>query len=99
VTDIASGFDHILLLTSQGRAFPAAAASSFPVRGQTGVRGLTYATRPKNKTDDTCHEITGLNAYRLTKIAAGDYHSLVRDNKSQVLPLRIMRTVNLGLTT
>jgi alpha-tubulin suppressor-like RCC1 family protein len=85
VVDIASGFDHILLLTSQGRVFSAAASSSFPVRGQTGIPGLTYATRPKDKPYDTCHEITGLNGHRITKIAAGDYHSLVRDNKGQVL--------------
>jgi alpha-tubulin suppressor-like RCC1 family protein len=55
------------------------------VRGQTGIPGLTYATRPKDKPYDTCHEITGLNGHRITKIAAGDYHSLVRDNKGQVL--------------
>ncbi|KAG0126917.1 hypothetical protein HOY82DRAFT_491248 [Tuber indicum] len=85
VVDIASGFDHILLLTSQGRVFSAAASSSFPVRGQTGIPGLTYATRPKDKPYDTCHEITGLNGHRITKIAAGDYHSLVCDNKDQVL--------------
>ncbi|PWW71694.1 hypothetical protein C7212DRAFT_367064 [Tuber magnatum] len=84
VTDIASGLDHVLLLTSQGRVFSAAASSSFPVKGQTGIQGLTYVTRPKDKPYDTCHEITGLNRQTITKIAAGDYHSLVCDSKGQV---------------
>ena len=64
--------------------FSAAASTSFPARGQAGIRGLTFATRPKDKPYDTCHRILDLNEQKITKIAAGDYHSLVCNNKGQV---------------
>lgn len=45
VTDIAGGLEHVLILTSKGRLFSAAAGSQdFPRHGQMGVpgRGLPY---------------------------------------------------------
>ena len=64
--------------------FSAAASTSFPARGQTGIPGLTFATRPKDKPYDICHRIPDLSEQKITTIATGDYHSLVCNNKGQV---------------
>jgi len=52
VSSIASGLEHVLLLTSTGRLFSAASSSEeFPSRGQMGVSGLTWTTRPQGPYD------------------------------------------------
>lgn len=84
VTDIAAGRDHILILTSKGRVFSSAAASTYPNRGQMGIPGLIYSTRPADKPYDTAHEITALQGHTIKQIAAGDFHSVVLDDKGQV---------------
>ncbi|OTA98973.1 hypothetical protein M426DRAFT_325533 [Hypoxylon sp. CI-4A] len=79
VVDIASGLEHALLLTSKGRLFSAASSTSdFPSKGQLGIPGLSWATRPNGPYDEP-HEITTLKGFNITKIAAGDYHSLALD--------------------
>ncbi|KAH8692680.1 putative mitochondrial protein Fmp25 [Talaromyces proteolyticus] len=84
VTSIASGLEHVLLLTSAGRVFSAAAATEYyPSRGQLGVLGLTWATRPKGPVD-RCHEITSLKNFKIQKIASGDFHSLLLDKDGRV---------------
>ena len=84
VTSITSGLDHALLLTSSGRVFSAASASSvFPSRGQLGVPGLTWFTRPEKKPFDTPHEVQGLHGFKVTQVAAGDYHSVALDVKGR----------------
>jgi alpha-tubulin suppressor-like RCC1 family protein len=76
VTDIKSGLEHCLLLTSKGRVFTAASSSEgFPSKGQLGVPGLTWATRPEGPFDQP-HEVAGLQGAQAKQIAAGDYHSL-----------------------
>lgn len=84
VTDISSGLDHCLLLTSSGRVFSAASSSSdFPAKGQMGIPGLTWATRPKGPYDQP-HEIEALKGFKISKIATGDYHSAVLDKAGRV---------------
>ncbi|TPX18207.1 uncharacterized protein E0L32_002716 [Thyridium curvatum] len=84
VVDISSGLEHCLLLTSSGRVFSAASSSeAFPDKGQMGVPGLTWNTRPKGPFDQP-HEIAALRGFKITKVAAGDYHSLVLDNQGRV---------------
>ncbi|KAH9829794.1 Regulator of chromosome condensation (RCC1) repeat [Teratosphaeria destructans] len=84
VTSLDSGLEHALLLTSKGRLFSTAASSdSFPNRGQLGVSGLTFATRPDGPYDQP-HEITTLRGFNIVKIACGDYHSLVLDKEGRV---------------
>ncbi|EGS22109.1 uncharacterized protein CTHT_0016250 [Thermochaetoides thermophila DSM 1495] len=81
VVDVQSGLEHCLLLTSKGRVFSAAASSeAFPSRGQLGVPGLTWETRPQGVPYDTPHEVKGLEGLKITAIAAGDYHSLALDS-------------------
>ncbi|KAI1812195.1 RCC1/BLIP-II [Poronia punctata] len=76
VTDISSGLEHVLLLTSKGRLFSAASShSDFPSKGQLGVPGLTWSTRPQGPFDQP-HEIVTLKDFKISQIAAGDYHSL-----------------------
>lgn len=76
VTSIKGGLEHVLLLTSSGRVFAAAASTeNFPSLGQLGVSGLTWSTRPSGPVD-SCHEVTALKGSKVTQIAAGDYHSL-----------------------
>ncbi|KAI0007295.1 RCC1/BLIP-II [Xylariaceae sp. FL0662B] len=84
ITDIASGLEHTLLLTSKGRVFSAASSTSdFPSKGQLGIPGLTWATRPKGPYDQP-HEILDLKGFKIAKVAAGDYHSLALDSDGHV---------------
>jgi alpha-tubulin suppressor-like RCC1 family protein len=84
VTDISSGLDHCLILTSQGRLFSAASGTEdFPSRGQLGIPGLTWMTRPPGPHDQP-HEISTLRGFEIAKIAAGAYHSLVADKEGRV---------------
>lgn len=76
VTSIQGGLEHVVLLTSSGRVFTAAASTEhYPSLGQLGIPGLSFTTRPSGPVD-TCHEVTGLKGNNITQIAAGDYHSL-----------------------
>jgi len=84
VTEISGGLEHVLLLTSAGRVFSAASGTeSFPSRGQLGVPGVTWHTRPEGAYD-MCHEITTLKGFAVEKIAAGDHHSIVLDKEGRV---------------
>jgi alpha-tubulin suppressor-like RCC1 family protein len=84
VTDISSGLDHCLLLTSRGRVFSAASSTSdFPSKGQMGIPGLTWATRPPGAYDQP-HEIGTLKGFNIAKIATGDYHSVVLDTDGRL---------------
>jgi len=84
ISTIKSGLQHVLLLTSTGRVFAAASSSDeFPSRGQMGVSGLTWTTRPPGPYDHP-HEITTLRGFDITAIATGDYHSLALDREGRV---------------
>ncbi|KAI0850329.1 RCC1/BLIP-II [Daldinia vernicosa] len=84
IVDIASGLEHALLLTSKGRVYSAASSTSdFPSRGQMGIPGLTWATRPKGPYDEP-HEILSLKGFKIGKVAAGDYHSLALNDDGHV---------------
>ena len=84
VTSIASGLEHALLLTSSGRVFSFASGSEeYPSRGQLGVPGLTWFTRPGGRYD-TPHEIASLHGFSITQVAAGDFHSLALDQSGRV---------------
>lgn len=81
---ISGGLEHVLLLTSSGRVFSAASGSEdFPSRGQMGVPGMTWQTRPEGAYD-MCHEITTLKGFEAVGVAAGDHHSLVLDKEGRV---------------
>jgi alpha-tubulin suppressor-like RCC1 family protein len=80
VTEIASGLEHALMLTSTGRVFSLASGTQdFPSKGQLGIPGLTFESRPPGAMD-LPHEITTLKGFPIKKIATGDYHSLVCDS-------------------
>jgi alpha-tubulin suppressor-like RCC1 family protein len=84
VTDVSSGLEHCLILTSKGRLFSAASGSEdFPSKGQMGIPGLTWATKPEGSYDQP-HEIGTLKGFDIAKIAAGDYHSLAVDKEGRV---------------
>ena len=78
ITHIAAGREHFLALTSSGRVFSSAAAYTYPSRGQLGIPGLTWKTRPTDKPIDVMFEITSLGSQKVEQIAAGDLHSVVR---------------------
>ncbi|MCJ1457613.1 hypothetical protein MMC28_007981 [Mycoblastus sanguinarius] len=83
VTSISSGLEHLLLLTSNGRLFSAASSSEeFPSRGEMGVPGLSWTTRPPGPYDQP-HEITTLRGFEIAAIAAGDFHSLALDREGR----------------
>jgi alpha-tubulin suppressor-like RCC1 family protein len=83
VTDIASGQEHALMLTSSGRVFSfASGTQDFPSKGQLGIPGLSWTNRPAGAFD-VPHEITTLKGFPVKKIATGDYHSLVCDSEGR----------------
>ena len=83
VSSISSGLENALLLTSSGRLFSAASSSEeFPSRGEMGIPGLSWATRPSGPYDQP-HEITTLRGFEITAIATGDYHSLALDREGR----------------
>lgn len=84
VTDISSGLEHCLILTSKGRVFTAASSSSsYPSRGQMGIAGLTWETRPKGPYDQP-HELKSLHGFEAKAIATGDHHSVILDKLGRV---------------
>ncbi|KAM0715874.1 hypothetical protein Q7P37_008388 [Cladosporium fusiforme] len=84
ITSLVGGLEHSLLLSSKGRVFSLASASdSYPTRGQLGVPGLSWATRPAGNFDQP-HEITTLKGFPITAIAAGDRHSLALDSEGRL---------------
>ena len=84
VLSLSSGLDHALLLTSTGRLFASAASSTdFPAKGQLGIPGLTWPTRPPGPYDQP-HELTTLRGFHIARIATGDHHSLALDRDGRV---------------
>ncbi|KAH0542393.1 hypothetical protein FGG08_003238 [Glutinoglossum americanum] len=84
VSAISGGLDHVLLMTSGGRLFSAAASGErFPSKGQLGIPGLTWNTRPAGPYDQP-HEVVTLRGFDIVGIAAGDYHSLVLDKDGRI---------------
>ncbi|KAG5934282.1 hypothetical protein E4U60_003967 [Claviceps pazoutovae] len=84
VTDISSGLEHCLILTSKGRVFTAASSSqSFPSKGQMGIAGLTWDNRPKGPYDQP-HELKFLQGCEVKAIAAGDNHSVILDKLGRI---------------
>ncbi|KAF1811311.1 RCC1/BLIP-II [Eremomyces bilateralis CBS 781.70] len=96
-TAIASGLDHLLLLTSSGRVFSAPTSpTTFPSRGQLGLSGpLSRISHPDSTSH--CHELTTLRGFPIAQIAAGDYHSLVRDRDGRVFSFGDNSLGQLGL--
>ncbi|KAI1112544.1 regulator of chromosome condensation 1/beta-lactamase-inhibitor protein II [Nemania sp. NC0429] len=96
ITSIAGGLEHVLLLTSRGRVFSAASSTSgFPTKGQLGIPGLTWNTRPKGPYDKP-HEILTLKGSHISQIAAGDYHSLALERGGRVFVFGDNSTGQLG---
>ncbi|CAM1503850.1 Fc.00g014410.m01.CDS01 [Cosmosporella sp. VM-42] len=84
VVDISTGQEHCLLLTSKGRVFSAAASAvEFPSKGQMGIPGLSWTNRPEGPYDQA-HEIVTLRGFDVSKITAGDYHSVILDKLGRV---------------
>ena len=84
VSAVSSGLENVLILTSAGRLFSAASSSEeFPSRGEMGIPGLTWTTRPDGPYDQA-HEITTLRGFDIASIATGDYHSLALDKEGRV---------------
>lgn len=94
IADIANGKDHIVLLTTDGAVYTAAAGYDKPVEkswGQYGLPTLSQfdAAPPINELQD----VTLLNKYvedgivhkrKITQIAAGDYFTLALDSMGTV---------------
>ncbi|KAI1432093.1 RCC1/BLIP-II [Xylaria sp. CBS 124048] len=84
VADISGGLEHVLLLTSKGRMFSAVSSTSdYPSKGQLGIPGLFWDTRPPGPFDKP-HEILTLKGFKISQIAAGDYHSLALEKDGRV---------------
>ncbi|KAK4032762.1 regulator of chromosome condensation 1/beta-lactamase-inhibitor protein II [Parachaetomium inaequale] len=99
VVDVKSGLEHCLLLTSKGRVFAAASSSEeFPSKGQLGVPGLTWQTRPAGPYDQP-HEVKALGGFDIKAIAAGAFHSLALDNQGRVFSFGDNTTGQLGFET
>ena len=83
ITSISSGLEHVLLITNTGRLFSAASSSEeFPSRGEMGIPGLSWTTRPPGPYDQP-HEVTSMRGFEIKDIATGDYHSLALDKEGR----------------
>ena len=99
VSDISSGLEHCLILTSKGRLFSAASGTEdFPSKGQLGIPGLTWTTRPPGPYDQP-HEIGTLKGFEIAKVATGDYHSLAVDKQGRVFAFGDNSLGQLGFET
>ncbi|PFH61962.1 hypothetical protein XA68_15624 [Ophiocordyceps unilateralis] len=99
VTDISSGLEHCLILTNKGRVFSAASsAASFPSKGQMGIPGLDWKTRPQGPYDQA-HEVTGLKGLEIRGIATGDFHSAVLDRAGRIFTFGDNTFGQLGVPT
>ena len=99
VTDISSGLEHCLLVTSKGRVFSAVStAAAYPSRGQMGIPGLSWETRP-NGPYDQAQEIITLKGFDVKQIATGEYHSVVLDKVGRVFSFGDNTYGQLGLET
>ncbi|KAF8423800.1 putative mitochondrial protein Fmp25 [Tirmania nivea] len=84
ISEISAGRDHLLILTSAGHVYAAAASHSYPDKGQLGIPGLTWATRPKDRPYDSPFRVVTAGNLKINQIATGDYHSVLLDSKSGV---------------
>lgn len=84
IVDIASGLDHLLILTSNGRVYASAASHKYPDKGQLGVPGLTWATRLKGRPYDSPLLVVTAGNLKIRKIVTGDYHSVLLDSQGKV---------------
>ncbi|KAF2760817.1 mitochondrial protein-like protein Fmp25 [Pseudovirgaria hyperparasitica] len=99
ISSVSSGIEHALLLTTKGRVYSFASASdTFPSRGQLGIPGLLFRTRPAGPADQP-HEITTLRGFPITQISAGDHHSLAADRDGRVFAFGDNSFGQLGLDT
>jgi alpha-tubulin suppressor-like RCC1 family protein len=97
IVDVKSGLEHALLLTNTGRVFSLASGTQdFPNKGQLGIPGLTFASRPKGPMDMP-HEITTLKGFPISKIATGDNHSLVCDSAGRAFSFGDNTSGQLGM--
>ncbi|RDA91311.1 hypothetical protein CP533_6318 [Ophiocordyceps camponoti-saundersi (nom. inval.)] len=84
VIEISSGLEHCLMLTNKGRVFSAASSgASFPSKGQMGIPGLSWDTRPAGAYDQA-HEVMALRGLDIRAIATGDFHSAVLDRADRI---------------
>ncbi|KAI5806177.1 regulator of chromosome condensation 1/beta-lactamase-inhibitor protein II [Geopyxis carbonaria] len=95
IRDIAAGRDHCLILTTGGRVFSSAASFDYPSKGQLGIPGLQWSTRPTDKPYDVLHEISGLKD--IQQVAAGDYHSVALDKNGRAFTFGDNLNGQLGL--
>ncbi|KAK0725407.1 regulator of chromosome condensation 1/beta-lactamase-inhibitor protein II [Lasiosphaeris hirsuta] len=96
IINVKSGLEHSLFLTSKGRVYSAASSTeSFPAKGQLGIAGLTWKTRPEGPFDQP-HEIGALSGFKIKSIATGDFHSLVLDDGGRVFAFGDNSTGQLG---
>ena len=97
VTSISSGLEHLLLLTNKGRIFSAASSSEeFPSRGEMGIPGLSWTSRPPGPYDQP-HEINTLRGFNITAIATGNFHSLALDKEGRAFAFGDNTSGQLGL--
>ncbi|RCI11211.1 hypothetical protein L249_7589 [Ophiocordyceps polyrhachis-furcata BCC 54312] len=99
VTEISSGLEHCLMLTNKGRVFSAASSgASFPSKGQMGIPGLSWETRPAGAYDQA-HEVTALRGLDICAIATGDSHSAVLDRADRIFTFGDNTFGQLGVAT
>ena len=97
IKEISGGLEHVVLLTNKGRVYSAASGTEdFPSRGQLGVPGVTWLTRPEGAYD-MCHEVTTLKGFDIASISAGDHHSLALDQDGRVFAFGDNSSGQLGL--
>ncbi|BFZ56477.1 hypothetical protein PYCC9005_003523 [Savitreella phatthalungensis] len=81
ITDIATGVDHLVMLTRSGKIYTAASSHSGNVRGQMGLPSYEHDSAASSISSQL---VTGFRNAPAVAIAAGEHHSVVLDSDGEV---------------
>ncbi|KAK9376481.1 regulator of chromosome condensation 1/beta-lactamase-inhibitor protein II [Lipomyces chichibuensis] len=86
IKQIVAGDYHLVILTSSGKVYTCVTGSNliFSTEGQLGVPILLGDGEPGSIAPERLHEVATLRGVKIVQVAAGESHSVVRDDRGQV---------------
>ncbi|KAK9493030.1 regulator of chromosome condensation 1/beta-lactamase-inhibitor protein II [Lipomyces doorenjongii] len=86
IKQIVAGDYHLVILTSSGKVYTCITGSKpvYSTEGQLGVPILLGEGEPGSIVPEHLHEVATLRGVKIVQVAAGESHSVVRDDRGQV---------------
>ncbi|KAK9351173.1 regulator of chromosome condensation 1/beta-lactamase-inhibitor protein II [Lipomyces doorenjongii] len=86
IKQIVAGDYHLVILTSSGKVYTCITGSKpvYSTEGQLGVPILLGDGEPGSIVPEHLHEVATLRGVKIVQVAAGESHSVVRDDRGQV---------------